>query len=92
MLKNGGFPPVWKQLYSDPSLRRQFPYLPVLEQAIDSAQPRPVSADYDQASLVDLQRGAGGAAACGRHPSRRWRRWRPSWPRSSSEKRNSSPT
>lgn len=52
MLKNGGFPPVWKQLYSDPSLRKQFPYLPVLEQAIDSAQPRPVSADYDQASLV----------------------------------------
>jgi len=52
MLKNGGFPPVWKQLYNDPSLRRQFPYLPVLEQAIDSAQPRPVSADYDQASLV----------------------------------------
>jgi multiple sugar transport system substrate-binding protein len=52
MLKNGGFPPVWKQLYSDPSLRRQFPYLPVLERAIDSAQPRPVSADYDQASLV----------------------------------------
>ena len=45
-------PPVWKQIYSDPSLRKQFPYLPVLEQAIDSAQPRPVSADYDQASLV----------------------------------------
>jgi multiple sugar transport system substrate-binding protein len=52
MLTSGGFPPVWKQIYSDPSLRRQFPYLPVLEQAIDSAQPRPVSADYDQASLV----------------------------------------
>jgi multiple sugar transport system substrate-binding protein len=52
MLRNGGFPPVWEQLYSDPSLRRQFPYLPVLERAIDSAQPRPVSADYDQASLV----------------------------------------
>jgi multiple sugar transport system substrate-binding protein len=52
MLTSGGFPPVWKQLYSDPSLRKQFPYLPVLEQAIDSAQPRPVSADYDQASLV----------------------------------------
>src|ERR1700678_2686499 len=52
MLKDGGFPPVWKQLYSDPSLRKQFPHLPVLEQAIDSAQPRPVSADYDQASLV----------------------------------------
>jgi multiple sugar transport system substrate-binding protein len=52
MLTSGGFPPVWKQIYSDPGLRRQFPYLPVLEQAIDSAQPRPVSADYDQASLV----------------------------------------
>jgi len=52
MLTAGGFPPVWKQIYSDPRLRKQFPYLPVLEQAIDSAQPRPVSADYDQASLV----------------------------------------
>jgi len=52
MLIRGGFPPVWKQLYNDPTLRRQFPYLPVLEQAIDSAQPRPVSASYDQASLV----------------------------------------
>jgi multiple sugar transport system substrate-binding protein len=52
MLTSGGFPPVWKQLYSDPKLRKQFPYLPVLEQAIDSAQPRPVSAEYDQASLV----------------------------------------
>jgi multiple sugar transport system substrate-binding protein len=52
MLTSGGFPPVWKQIYSNPSLRKQFPYLPVLEQAIDSAQPRPVSADYDQASLV----------------------------------------
>ena len=52
MLTSGGFPPVWKQIYSDPSLRKQFPYLPVLEQAIDSAQPRPVSAEYDQASLV----------------------------------------
>jgi multiple sugar transport system substrate-binding protein len=52
MLKDGGFPPVWKQLYNQPSLRKQFPYLPVLEQAIDSAQPRPVSAEYDQASLA----------------------------------------
>jgi multiple sugar transport system substrate-binding protein len=52
MLTSGGFPPVWKQIYTNPSLRKQFPYLPVLEQAIDSAQPRPVSADYDQASLV----------------------------------------
>jgi multiple sugar transport system substrate-binding protein len=52
MLSRGGFPPVWKQLYNDPTLRKQFPYLPVLEQAIDSAQPRPQSAEYDQASLA----------------------------------------
>jgi multiple sugar transport system substrate-binding protein len=52
MLTSGGFPPVWKQLYNNPSLRKRFPYLPVLEQAIDSSQPRPVSAEYDQASLV----------------------------------------
>src|ERR1700722_3242503 len=52
MLTSGGFPPGWKQIYTNPSLRQQVPYLPVLEQAIDSAQPRPVSADYDQASLV----------------------------------------
>src|SRR3984885_10629597 len=52
LLTSRGVPPAWKQIYSDPSLRKQFPYLPVLEQAIDSAQPRPVSADYDQARLV----------------------------------------
>lgn len=52
MLENGGYPPVWKQLYSDPGLRDQFPDLPALEQAIDSAQLRPALANYDQASLA----------------------------------------
>ncbi len=52
MLEQGSFPPVWTQLYTDPGLVRSYRYLPVLEQAINSAQPRPAITNYDQASLV----------------------------------------
>ncbi len=52
MLEQGSFPPVWTQLYANKSLVRSYPYLPVLEQAINSAQPRPAIANYDQASLA----------------------------------------
>ncbi|MBV8432360.1 MAG: extracellular solute-binding protein, partial [Solirubrobacterales bacterium] len=52
MLERGSFPPVWTQLYTDKSLVRSHPYLPVLEQAINSAQPRPAITNYDQASLA----------------------------------------
>jgi multiple sugar transport system substrate-binding protein len=52
MLEQGAFPPVWTQLYTDKSLIRSYPYLPVLEQAINSAQPRPAITNYDQASLA----------------------------------------
>ena len=52
MLEQGSFPPVWTQLYTDPALIRSYPYLPVLEQAINSAQPRPAISNYDQASLA----------------------------------------
>ena len=52
MLEQGSFPPVWTSLYTDPSLIRNYPYLPVLEQAINSAQPRPAIVNYDQASLA----------------------------------------
>ncbi len=52
MLEEGSFPPVWTQLYADKSLWRSYPYLPVLEQAINSAQPRPAITNYDQASLA----------------------------------------
>ena len=52
MLEQGSFPPVWTQLYTNQSLVRSYPYLPVLEQAINSAQPRPAIANYDQASLA----------------------------------------
>jgi len=52
MLEQGSFPPVWTQLYTDQSLIRSHPYLPVLEQAINSARPRPAITNYDQASLA----------------------------------------
>ena len=52
MLEQGSFPPVWTQLYTDKSLIRSYPYLPVLEQAINSARPRPAITNYDQASLA----------------------------------------
>jgi multiple sugar transport system substrate-binding protein len=52
MLERGSFPPVWTQLYTDKSLGHSYPYLRVLEQAINSAQPRPAITNYDQASLA----------------------------------------
>lgn len=52
MLEDGGYPPAWTSLYSDPALVRQFPYLPVVKQAILAARPRPSIVDYDQASLA----------------------------------------
>jgi multiple sugar transport system substrate-binding protein len=52
MFEQGDFPPVLESLYSDKSLIAQFPYLHTLENAIESAQPRPSITNYDQASLV----------------------------------------
>jgi multiple sugar transport system substrate-binding protein len=52
MLEQGSFPPVLTQLYTDKTLINEFPYLPTLYQAIETAKPRPAIPDYDQASLV----------------------------------------
>ncbi|WP_327087074.1 ABC transporter substrate-binding protein [Nonomuraea sp. NBC_01738] len=52
VLTEGSFPPVWTELYDDPALIKQFPYLPVLKESILAAKPRPVSANYNQLSLV----------------------------------------
>ncbi|HLX48212.1 MAG TPA: ABC transporter substrate-binding protein [Streptosporangiaceae bacterium] len=52
ILIDASLPPVWTQLYTDPSLIRRFPYLPVLERAIRSARPRPEIPNYNQLSLV----------------------------------------
>jgi multiple sugar transport system substrate-binding protein len=52
VLVDGSQPPVWTRLYTEPSLVRQFPYLPVLKQAILSAKPRPEVPEYNQLSLA----------------------------------------
>jgi len=52
VLTQGSLPPVYTRFYDDPQLIRQFPYLPVLKQAILSAQPRPENANYNQLSLA----------------------------------------
>ena len=52
LLVDSGLPPVWTSLYSEPALVKQFPDLPVVKQAILTAQPRPSIVDYDQASLA----------------------------------------
>ena len=52
VLTEGSFPPVWAELYDDPELIKEYPYLPVLKETILRARPRPVNADYNQISLV----------------------------------------
>ncbi|WP_328808127.1 ABC transporter substrate-binding protein [Nonomuraea antri] len=52
VLTEGSFPPVWTELYDDPELIKRFPYLPVLKESILAARARPVSANYNQLSLV----------------------------------------
>jgi multiple sugar transport system substrate-binding protein len=52
LLIDSNLPPVWTSLYSDPAMVKLFPYLPVVKQAILTAQPRPSIIDYDQASLA----------------------------------------
>ena len=43
---------MWTRLYTDKSLISWYHYLPVFEQAINSARPRPAITSYDQASLA----------------------------------------
>jgi multiple sugar transport system substrate-binding protein len=52
ILERSALPPVWTSLYSQPALKKQFPFLPVLKQAILTATPRPALADYNQFSLA----------------------------------------
>jgi multiple sugar transport system substrate-binding protein len=52
MFIQGSFPPVWSSLYTDKAMVASYPYLPTVEQAINSAQPRPAITNYDQASLA----------------------------------------
>jgi multiple sugar transport system substrate-binding protein len=52
VLIRSALPPVWTKLYSQRSLIRRFPFLPVLKRAILTAQPRPALVDYNQFSLA----------------------------------------
>jgi multiple sugar transport system substrate-binding protein len=52
ILDRSALPPVWTALYSQPALVRQFPFLPVLKQAILTARPRPSLADYSQFTIA----------------------------------------
>ena len=45
-LTQGSLAPVVSNLYSDPALQKQFPYLPTLLTSIQNAVPRPVSPFY----------------------------------------------
>lgn len=40
------FPPVLASVYDDAALAEQFPYLPTLKEALENAQPRPVTPFY----------------------------------------------
>ncbi|HUB37727.1 MAG TPA: ABC transporter substrate-binding protein [Streptosporangiaceae bacterium] len=52
VLLRSALPPVWTSLYSQPSLVRRFPFLPVLKRAILTARPRPAIVNYNQFSLA----------------------------------------
>lgn len=52
VLTRGALPPVRADLYEDPVLVREFPYLPTLRESVRTAAPRPKSPRYDQVSLV----------------------------------------
>ncbi|MFH0520515.1 ABC transporter substrate-binding protein [Streptomyces sp. M41] len=52
VLTRGALPPVRADIYEDPELVRQFPYLPTLRESVRTAAPRPKSPRYDQVSLV----------------------------------------
>ncbi|QDQ98848.1 ABC transporter substrate-binding protein [Tomitella fengzijianii] len=44
------FPPVLASIYDDPALAEQYPYMPVLKQALETAKPRPVTPFYSEVS------------------------------------------
>lgn len=52
VLTEGGLPPVRADLYRDPELVRDHPYLPILRRSILSAEPRTKSPRYDQVTLA----------------------------------------
>ncbi|MFE7775084.1 ABC transporter substrate-binding protein [Streptomyces sp. NPDC057445] len=52
VLTEGALPPVRAEVYQDPELVRDHPYLPTLRQSVLAAAPRPKSPRYEQVSLA----------------------------------------
>lgn len=52
--------PTIKSIYADPALVKKFPYLPALQDSIESAQPRPKFVEYGDATAA-IQEAAYGA-------------------------------
>lgn len=52
LFEKAGFPPTIADLYQDPALRQQFPYLDVLRQAIEDSRTRPTIPAYDDVSAL----------------------------------------
>lgn len=50
-----GTAPVWKSLYDDPQLNKQFPFLPVLRHSLDTGVARPKTVNYAALSLAVQQ-------------------------------------
>ena len=55
LLVSQGTAPVWKSLYDDPQLNKQFPFLPVLKHSLDTGIARPKSTNYTALSLAIQQ-------------------------------------
>jgi multiple sugar transport system substrate-binding protein len=51
-ITQGSLAPVVSSLYEDKALAKQFPYLPVLKQSLDSAVPRPITPYYQAVSTA----------------------------------------
>jgi multiple sugar transport system substrate-binding protein len=51
-ITQGSLAPVISSLYSDPTLVKQYPYLPVLKTSLENAIPRPVSPYYPAVTLA----------------------------------------
>ena len=44
------FPPVLSSIYDDEALQQEFPYMPALKEALENAEPRPVTPFYPELS------------------------------------------
>jgi multiple sugar transport system substrate-binding protein len=48
----GGLPPTTQSLYSDPKVKKAYPFGKLLAQSIEDAAPRPINPAYSDISLA----------------------------------------